>query len=231
MKLRTQREMRKPSHIATTLAFLVATIVIQAFGDPVAPWDDPNQPNMTRYWEYDFDSGTTNITTEAGNWDPGSDLVWTISDFVTNNNGKIGISGSEFNSLSGSIHLSVPNVYSNQTKTFWFKYDWSRTGSSDFGITPTAGTTNAGHVVSAITYTSNTVSNQFDGHVEGYVIIQPQPKDEWFNIDLWVGTGATNAVWIDKLKVGSNCIPEPGTLVLLGLAGGGVLLSRCFRQH
>ena len=205
---------RKGMLLGVAITLFVAGIVLPSTGSLISPWDDPNQPNQTHYWEYNFDDGILfpTVSAEGGNWDPGTDPAWTVSgsgDFISIVGGQLGGHAVTRPSLA-TIRLDVPNTPNPDTKFFWFAYDFF--GSGTFAITPSAGTTNLGHTVSGITYTANTAGN----HVEGYITIDPQPQDEWLKIDLTADLGGTAA--IDNLQVGSVCIPEPSTFALLMIA-------------
>lgn len=215
---------RKEIYLFATLALLVAWIAVPVSGAPVSPWADANQPNQTRYWGYDFDDNVLfppTVTAEDGNWDPGSDPVWSISgsgDIVSISDGRLGIHAP---GQPSSVHfrLDVPNEPNpSDIKYFWFSYDWYSDRDAPLND---AGTDIPGHVVSPITYTENTGGN----HVEGYVTIDPQPQEEWVSIRLTAGIGET--AWIDNLQVGSVCIPEPSVIILIGFGGiAGVFIRK-----
>lgn len=206
------------------LYVLAATIIltsaaIPVFGSPVAPWDDPYQPLQTRFWEYDFNDGEflpPTVTAEDGNWDPGSDPVFTYSGsgdfpsvFVDPYDPSLGLGVGIDTATQAStlnIRIDVPNEANpDNVKYFWFAFDYCGTGVIPPPVT--VGTDNPGYTVSPIAGTDEAY------HVEGYTIITPQPRDEWVNIQLSANQG--EFVWIDNVQVGSQCIPEPASAALL----------------
>lgn len=195
------------------LAFLVAGVLTPAFGDAVPPWEEPNPASLTLWWNYDFNDGflPPTVSAEGGHSSVPTDPVWTITgsgDQVSVAGGMLGLHNAT-QASQADIFILVPNGYdASQIKYVWFAYDW--VGGLPL---PSIGTTNAGHTVSGITYTANTAGN----HVEGFATIDPQPQNEWLNIHLAANVGGTTA--IDNLQVGSSCIPEPSSVILLALGG------------
>lgn len=219
MKTETKNKLASPLYAFVALTIASACTVISANGSSISPWADPNQPIQTHYWEYDFNDGQLppTVTSEAGNWDPGSDPVFTFSgsgDQVSvftnpyaNQLGMgLGVKAVTQNSHA-NIYLRVPNEQNpDNIKKFWFAFDWCGAATAPL---VTAGTDEVGYTVSPITGYDELY------HVEGYVTINPQPRSEWLNIELSVDQG--KYMWIDNLQVGSNCevIPEPASAALL----------------
>lgn len=188
-----------------------------AFGDTVPPWENPDQ-GATHYWCYDFNDGQLppTVTSEGGNWDPGSDPTWTITsigDPVVIQNGRLGIFGATQDSVY-DIKLDIPNQRVPEwDKWLWFAFDWS---GGVFNPLLTFGSDDPlGSEVVDIQFPDD---RNTPTHVEGFARFHPQPASEWLNIHQGVPQGTT--YWIDNFCVGSVCmVPEPSSLGLLTIAG------------
>lgn len=179
----------------------------------------------SRYWTYDFNDGVLppTVILEFNNAPFIGQPVFSFTgtgDLPSIVNGQLGIHNATQNSEI-DILISVDNGYdANNYKQFWFEYDW-------YGAqpTPTAGTDDPNAApATGILYGDATAGN----HVEGLMVIIPQPDSEWLNLHFSVAAGETVA--IDNLRVGSHCevIPEPSTVVMFAI--GGFLLPKCRRK-
>lgn len=195
--------------VAFFLTFIFLIILTnKVLGVPTQPWVNPNQ-GYTHYWTYNFDDANIppTITSEGGNWDPGSDPDWTITGPVTIVNGHLGIHNATQDSVA-DIKILIPNQhYDYLDKYFWFSYDWY--SSSGYVAHPTYGTNDTNSSIINVECPDNLNTNN---HIEGFVIFHPQPDNEWLNIHL--GAPANSTIWIDNLKIGSTCIPEPSSIFL-----------------
>ncbi len=211
--------MRTSWRVAGLIAVFGAAISMTAVGDPIPSWEETNPAVSTIFWGYNFNDGLIppTVTLEGGCCVLPTDPIFYFSgtgDGPSIVAGQLGINNATQNTEM-DILIRVPNDYNaSAVKTFWFAYDCFGAGSE----IPTAGTTNLNHTVSGITYTANTVGN----HIEAYITIDPQPQDEWLNIHLSAAVG--ESVVIDNLMVGSSCIPEPSSVVLV--AFGGLIMLR-----
>ena len=220
------RERKKEPKMRHKKTILISCVILMfsaapVFAQPVPPWEDPNQPVYTHYWTYDFNDGVLplpTISSEGGNWDPGSDPTWTITgdgDAVSIVGGRLGLHNVTEDSVA-DIRLVIPNQRYDLDKWFWFSYDYFTT--SAFTAFPSFGTDDPNSDI-----VDDDWEEEPDGHVDGWIRYHPQPRDEWMNIHMGAPEG--NTIWIDNLKVGSVCVPEPGTTALLVL-GGLALLRR-----
>jgi hypothetical protein len=205
------------------LGLVAVALAGTTLADPVPPWENPRQ-DRSHYWAFDFNYEDSPLAFSSEGGDPHWQLTkdaeiidigvwWEVRD------GRLGIFTPNFPDLE--ILLLVPNerVY-DQTKWFFFEFEVS----------------DPGYVSVQDAYTTDPYSQRLgDVHVEtklnpvrlsGYVRFHPQPDHELLSLKLRSPMPGGGDVWIDDLRVGSVCIPEPASLALLALGSLVTLRQR-----
>jgi hypothetical protein len=204
------------------LGLVALALVGTTLADPVPPWQDPDQ-GLSIYWTYDFDNGILDpakgptVSATGGNWYDGDEGLdnptWMGFQALSIENGRLGIFQEPWDSVRFRIELD--NRYdSDLEKWFFWEFESEDTG---YTVVTNVGTNDPRSRATNATDTSH------DNIVSGHVVFRPQPANEWIELRI-DSTG--DPVWIDKLKLGSVCIPEPASLMLLALGGLGVLRRR-----
>lgn len=196
-----------------SIVFFVTLLLVGevASATPLEPWIDPVQPAFTHYWQYDFNDNVNppTVTLEDGNWDPGTDPDFAPGG-LTVQTGRLGLFGPG-QDTAVTLRITLPNIHSDEyDKWFFFRFDWNRSfPTANFVTVEGAGTADGGSTpVGDIVFTDAPA-----GTIAGYQRFHPQPSSEY--IDIRFAASAGQSVWIDNLRLGSVCIPEPAGVALL----------------
>ncbi len=148
--------------------------------------------------------------------DPDYHMSWTSNSFTTVTN-KLSFVAPEWN--DDFTELTIGNTSSNQVKSFALILYYNTENPSWPNVTLSSGT----YKIDIITPGDQEEHDGLGGSSVTYEwTITPQPAQE---ILTFSSNPADNNDFV-RMEFATKCIPEPSTLALIGLAGGGVLFIR-----
>ncbi len=202
-------------HKLPLAALIVCVTVGSAFADDLNPPSWRGQPGTT-FGEWEFSTSDPNPLPEPGylypytmpstDIEPGLFQSW-----MDSWNGRQGVWP-----LSGQITVTIPNSPEPlNEKNIWVQLTWAPQAPDVF---PAVSETRFG-VPSSLVEESALP----DGWYHSTYEIQLEPNPDWETVLI---TGGIN---VDEMVIDTQCVPEPGTLVLLALCGltfGGFAMFR-----
>lgn len=120
--------------------------------------------------------------------------------------------------LSGEIVIPIHNFPEPlPEKRIWVQITWNP--QPTFQDVLVEGWTDPGVLAGAEVVNTIDLGEQYPWtHTTFEIILQPNPEIEYIRID--------GDIWIDEVVIDTICIPEPGTMALLGLGVFGLIRKR-----
>lgn len=199
------------------LAMSVPFVASVALADiPPPPWEQTPTGDRWIWWQHDFEQGLSAVVGGA-RYDiaqpdlPEIEITGGVYDIV---GGKLRLNNPDDAPRQFTILLTMDNGYDPmRVKDFWLTIDWSSSAAIDGEITGvTVSTDDPRSRITALDIPPNI---DLPGKYTIYATFDPQPDSEFVRFSITVNPHLV--VLIDDIKEGSDCIPTPATLSIVGL--------------
>ena len=188
---------------AIFIALAVGLITAASFAEP-APWRGEDRTVLAR-WEFSTNANPSPVDEYIGEFTPPTATILNSSSYKSTLDGRQGIWP-----LGGQIFVMLENYpEALHHKDIWVQLTWEEENA---GATPLveawAGIERAGAITATQVSQVDLPGNWWLGTYS--ITLSPNPALETVHI--------THCIYVDQLIIETQCMPEPGTLVLMGLA-------------